>query len=148
MNQAEIKTIMSEELKLPADISAEQVKTGMTIRVHQKIKDVNAQGKERERVQVFEGIVLRVGGKGMGRTMTVRKISEGIGVEKIFPLNLPTIEKIECIKQAKVRRKYISFMRDSRKKRFKETHTINVRGSVVESSKEVKKAEPAAESAE
>ena len=120
---------MSEELKLPAEIKPEQVKTGMTIRVHQKIKDVNPQGKEKERIQVFEGIVLKVGGKGIGKTMTVRKVSEGVGVEKIFPLNLPSIEKIEAVKQAKVRRKFISFARDSRsKKRLKETRTINVRG--------------------
>ena|GEM_PF-610000 len=120
---------MSEELKLPADITPEQVRTGMTIRVHQKIKDVNAQGKERERVQVFEGLVLKVSGKGLGRTMTVRKVSEGIGVEKIFPLKLPSIEKVECIKQAKVRRQYISYVRHGKKKRFKEAREIKVRGA-------------------
>lgn len=142
---------MSEELKLPAEISAEQVKTGMTIRVHQKIIDVNPQGKEKERIQVFEGLVLKVGGRGVGKTMTVRKIAEGVGVEKIFPLNLPSIEKIECVKQAKVRRKYISFARDS-KKRFKETRNIKVRGNVpakqekpAAKAKEEKQQEPATE---
>ena len=139
---------MAEELKLPAEITPEQVRTGMTIRVHQKIKDVNAQGKERERIQVFEGLVLKVGGKGVGRTMTVRKVASGVGVEKIFPLNLPSIEKIEAVKQAKVRRKYITFVREGKTKRFKETRTIKVRGGTPkakEEKKEEAQAEPVAE---
>ncbi len=136
---------MNQELKLPADITPEQVRTGMTIRVHQKIKDVNAQGKERERIQVFEGLVLKVGGKGVGKTMTVRKVSDGVGVEKIFPLSLPSIEKIECVKQAKVRRKYISFIRESKKKRFKEAREIKVRGNIADA-KEAKKEEKKPES--
>jgi large subunit ribosomal protein L19 len=139
---------MSATLNLPAEITPEQVRTGMTIRVHQKIKDVSAQGKEKERVQIFEGIVLKVGGTGLGKTMTVRKIASGVGVEKIFPLTLPSIEKIECVKQAKVTRKHIGFVRDS-KKRLKESAVIKVRGEVkepVKENKEEKEPEPAIES--
>lgn len=93
------------------------VQPGMTIRVHQRITDVSPDGKERERTQVFEGVVLvRHGGRQPGATMTVRKISEGIGVERIFPLALPTIEKIEIVRSGRVRRARPYFLRTSKKK--------------------------------
>ncbi len=88
-------------------IAKEEVKPGMVVRIHQKIVDTNSKGEEKERIQVFQGMVLaRNHGKEIGSTITVRKISGNIGVEKIFPLNMPTIEKIELarkyrIKQAK-----------------------------------------------
>lgn len=90
---------------------------GMTVRVHQRIKDVTKDGKERERIQIFEGVVLaRHGGKESGATMTVRKVSEGIGVERIFPLALPTIEKIEIVSRGLVRRAKLFHLRNPRKK--------------------------------
>lgn len=90
---------------------------GMTVRIHQRITDVTPEGKERERIQIFDGIVLaRHGGSGESATITVRKISEGIGVEKIFPLHLPTIEKIEVVKRARVRRARLYFLRTNPKK--------------------------------
>ncbi|MBI4253041.1 50S ribosomal protein L19 [Candidatus Uhrbacteria bacterium] len=90
---------------------------GMTIRVHQKIKDVNPKGEEKERVQVFEGMVLaRKHGKESGATLTVRKISNGVGVEKIFPISLPSIVKVEKKKQAKVRRAKLGYLRTAKKK--------------------------------
>ncbi|MBI4281384.1 50S ribosomal protein L19 [Candidatus Uhrbacteria bacterium] len=93
------------------------VAPGMTVRVHQRITDVTPEGKERERIQIFDGIVLaHHGGKTDGATITVRKISEGIGVEKIFPLYLPTIEKIEIVKRARVRRARLYFLRTNPKK--------------------------------
>ncbi len=116
---------MAENMTLPADIKPEQIKTGMTIRVHQKIKEMDPNGKEKERVQVYEGLVIKVGGAGVSKTMTVRKISSMIGVEKIFPLTLPSITRIELMKMAKVRRNNISFVRDS-KKRLKEVKTVNL----------------------
>ncbi|MSR85447.1 50S ribosomal protein L19 [Candidatus Uhrbacteria bacterium] len=106
---------MENQLVLPATIIPTQVKTGMTIRVHQKIKETDKTGKEKERVQVFEGLVLKVGGNGVSKTMTVRKISDRIGVEKIFPLTLPSIVKLELVRMVKTRRQHIGFVRHSKK---------------------------------
>lgn len=119
---------MAETTSLPADIKPSQVETGMTIRVHQKIKDVSPSGEEKERVQVYEGLVISVGGNS-GKTMTVRKMSSGIGVEKIFPLALPTITRIEVVKKVKARRKVISFVRKSNK-RMKEIKQIKLKKEV------------------
>lgn len=97
------------------------LKPGMTIRVFQKIKELNIKGEEKERTQYFEGMIIaKKHGKEIGGTITVRKVSDGIGVEKIFPLNLPTITKIEIKKQAKVRRAKLSFLKKGYKKRLKE----------------------------
>lgn len=90
---------------------------GQTIRIHQKIKDVNSRGEEKERIQIFEGMVLKVkGGAGSTAAVTVRKISSGIGVEKIFPLYLPSIAKVEKIKQSNVRRSKLYYLRTYKKK--------------------------------
>jgi large subunit ribosomal protein L19 len=93
------------------------IKPGMTVKIHEKIIEKNAKGEAKERIQIFEGIVLaHKHGQEAGSTITVRKISGGIGVEKIFPLNSPIITKIEPIKQAKVKRAKLGFLRDSKKK--------------------------------
>ena len=98
-----------------------ELKPGMTVRVYQKIKELNIKGEEKERVQYFEGMIIaKKHGKEAGGTITVRKISNGVGVEKIFPLDLPTIEKIEIKKQAKVRRAKLYFLKRGHKKRLKE----------------------------
>lgn len=99
-------------------IKPEQVQTGMEIRIHQRISEQTAKGTK-ERIQVYEGLVIAVRGKNESKTMTVRKISDGIGVEKIYPLTLPSIEKIELVRQLKTRHKVMSFVRDN-KKRMKE----------------------------
>ena len=117
---------MSDTLTLPAVITANQIKTGMTIRLHLKIKDTNTAGIEKERIQVFEGLVLNVGGKAPAVSMTVRKVSGGIGVERIIPLAMPSIQKIELTKMVKTRRKDIGFIRDS-KKRLREIKNVKLK---------------------
>ena len=105
-----------EEKQLMPDL-----KPGMTIRIYQKIKELNTKGEEKERVQYFEGIIIaKKHGKEKGGTITVRKISDGVGVEKIFPLNLPTITKIEIKKEAQVRRAKLYFLKRGYKKKLKE----------------------------
>lgn len=126
---AEEKKDVAEEMTETATAKAEEttktipeLKPGMTIRVYQKIKEKNIKGEDKERVQYFEGMIIaKKHGKETGGTITVRKISNGVGVEKIFPLNLPTIEKIEIKKIAKVRRAKLYFLKDGYKKRLKET---------------------------
>lgn len=88
------------------------VRTGDTVRVHVKVREGN-----KERVQVFEGLVIAVKhGKGIDGTFTVRKESLGVGVERIFPLHSPRIVKVERVKQSKVRRAKLYFMRNLRGK--------------------------------
>jgi large subunit ribosomal protein L19 len=89
---------------------------GAVVKVHQKIKETNTKGEEKERVQIFEGMVLARRGHGISETVTVRKVAEGVGVEKIYPLAMPSIEKIEVGRQAKVNRAKLFFLRDYPKK--------------------------------
>ncbi|MBZ9578303.1 50S ribosomal protein L19 [Patescibacteria group bacterium] len=91
------------------------IRSGDTVKVYQKIRE-----KGKERIQVFEGVVLaRKHGKGIGATITVRKIISGIGVERIFPLHSPTIEKIEITKRGKVRRAKLYYLRKVKGKKAK-----------------------------
>lgn len=100
-----------------------EIVPGMTVKVHQKIKETDAKGKTKERIQIFEGIVLAVKKPNtISGTFTVRKISDGVGVEKIFPIKSPLIEKVVIVKQSKVRRAKLFYLRDY-KKRLKEKKT-------------------------
>ena len=103
------------------------IRPGDTVKVYQKIParvtKKSAAGKKdkekgKEKIQVFEGIVIaRKHGKEIGATITVRKVVDGIGVERIFPLHLPTIDKIEILKRSKVRRAKLYYLRKAKGKR-------------------------------
>ena len=97
-----MRTITQDYLK--NDIPAFNV--GDTVRVHIKIKEGN-----RERVQIFEGFVLKRQNGGIAETFTVRKIASGVGVEKTFPIHSPWVEKIEVVKRGQVRRARLHYMR-------------------------------------
>lgn len=96
-----IKNIENEALKEVADFNV-----GDTVKVYGKIKEGN-----RERIQVFEGVVLKRQGTGTRETFTVRKSSNGVGVEKTWPVYSPNVEKIEVIRRGKVRRAKLNYLR-------------------------------------
>lgn len=83
------------------------LRPGETVRVHVKVIE-----GEKERTQVFEGIVIAVSGSGSRATFTVRKVSYGVGVERIFPLHSPRIEKVEVVARGQVRRAKLYYLRD------------------------------------
>lgn len=97
-----IKNIEAAQLK--AEVP--QFNVGDTVRVHGKIKEGN-----RERIQVFEGTVLKKQGTGVRATFTVRKISNGVGVEKTWPLHSPIVEKVEVVRRGRVRRAKLNYLR-------------------------------------
>ena len=98
-----IREIEAEQLKATVDEFA----VGDTVRVYGKIKEGN-----RERIQIFEGTVLKRQGGGNRETFTVRKASNGVGVEKTWPLHSPNVEKIEVVRRGKVRRAKLNYLRD------------------------------------
>src|SRR6056297_3278833 len=120
--QGSSSAVAQQEEKQSQSIpSAKDLKPGMTVRVYQKIKELNMKKEEKERIQYFEGIIIaKKHNSEAGGSITVRRVANGIGVEKIFPLNLPTITKIEIKKQAKVRRSKLYFLKRGYKKRLKE----------------------------
>jgi len=108
-----IKTTSTEEL----DRTFPEVKPGTIVRVHQEITELNPKGEEKKRIQIFEGTVLeRKHGQGIGATITVYKISEGVGVEKIFPLFAPTVKQIEVVQQNKASRAKLDYLRRPHKR--------------------------------
>ena len=102
-----IDRIEAGELKKEAP----QVRIGDTVRAHIRIVE-----GEKERVQVFEGIVIRLRGGGVRKTMTLRKVSFGVGVERILPLHSPRLEKTEVVRRAKVRQAKLYYLRNLRGK--------------------------------
>ena len=98
-----IKAIEAEQLK--QDVP--EVHVGDTVKVYGKIKEGN-----RERIQVFEGTVIKKQGGSNRATFTVRKLSNGVGVEKTWPLHSPNVEKVEIVRKGKVRRAKLYYLRD------------------------------------
>lgn len=107
MNQALLKAITEEQLRkdLPA------FRAGDTLRVHVKVVEGS-----RERIQIFEGVVIRRRGGGISETFTARKMSYGVGVERTFPVHSPKIAKIEVMRRGKVRRAKLYYLRSLRGK--------------------------------
>ena len=113
-----IKSIEHEQLKNKIP----ELKVGNTVRVHVRIKEGN-----KERIQVFEGIIIKVQGGGVNQTFTVRKISYGVGVEKTFLVHSPLVEKVELVRVGKARRAKLFYLRDRVGKAAKTKEDIGAR---------------------
>ena len=113
-----IKSIEHEQMKnkIPA------LKVGDTVKVHQRIKEGN-----RERIQVFEGIIIKKQGGGVNATFTVRRVAYGVGVEKTFLVHSPMIEKVEVVRVGKARRAKLYYLRDRVGKSAKTKEDIGAR---------------------
>ena len=142
-----IKSIEHEQLKSKIP----DIKIGDTVRVHQRVKEGN-----RERIQVFEGIVIKKQNGGLNETFTVRRISYGVGVEKTFLIHSPLVEKVELVRVGKVRRAKLYYLRDRIGKAAKtkenvganlkrEQITVKEEAEKAREKEEEKKAEKAAE---
>ena len=113
-----IKSIEHEQMKN----AIPNLKVGDTIRVHQRIKEGN-----RERIQVFEGIIIKKQGGGLNATFTVRRVAYGCGVEKTFLIHSPMVEKIEVVRVGKARRAKLYYLRDRVGKAAKTKEDIGAR---------------------
>ncbi len=113
-----IKSIEHEQLKNKIP----ELKVGNTVKVHVRIKEGN-----KERIQVFEGIIIKVQGGGVNKTFTVRKISYGVGVEKTFLVHSPLVEKVELVRVGKARRARLFYLRDRVGKAAKTKEQVGAR---------------------
>lgn len=113
-----IKSIEHEQLKNKIP----ELKVGNTVKVHVRIKEGN-----KERIQVFEGIIIKVQGGGVNQTFTVRKISYGVGVEKTFLVHSPLVEKVELVRVGKARRARLFYLRDRIGKAAKTKEQVGAR---------------------
>jgi len=113
-----IKSIEHEQLKNKIP----ELKVGNTVKVHVRIKEGN-----KERIQVFEGIIIKVQGGGVNQTFTVRKISYGVGVEKTFLVHSPLVEKVELVRVGKARRARLFYLRDRVGKAAKTKEQVGAR---------------------
>ena len=113
-----IKSIEHEQLKNKIPV----LKVGDTVRVHQRIKEGN-----RERIQVFEGIIIKKQGGGINATFTVRRVAYGVGVEKTFLVHSPMMEKVEVVRVGKARRAKLYYLRDRVGKAAKTKEQIGAR---------------------
>jgi large subunit ribosomal protein L19 len=102
-----VKMVEARELREKVPVFA----VGDTVKVHVKVRE-----GEKERIQIFEGIVIARRGGGVSASFTVRKISDGVGVERIFPLHSPILEKVEVTRQGRVRRAKLYYLRERRGK--------------------------------
>ena len=113
-----IKSIEHEQLKKQVPM----LKVGDTVKVHVRVKEGN-----RERIHIFEGIIIKKQGGGVNETFTVRRISYGVGVEKTFMLHSPTVEKVEVVRVGKARRAKLYYLRDRVGKAAKTKEQVGAR---------------------
>lgn len=113
-----IKSIEHEQMKNKIPV----LNVGDTVKVHVRVKEGN-----RERIQVFEGIIIKVQGGGVNQTFTVRRISYGVGVEKTFLVHSPAVEKVEVVRVGKVRRARLFYLRDRLGKSAKTKEKVGAR---------------------
>lgn len=113
-----LKSIEHEQLKSKIP----ELRIGDTVKVHVKVKEGN-----RERIQVFEGIIIKKQGGGVNATFTVRRISYGVGVEKTFLINSPMVEKVEVVRVGKARRAKLYYLRDRVGKAAKTKEKVGAR---------------------
>ena len=131
-----IKSIEHEQMKNKIP----ELKVGNTVKVHVRVKEGN-----RERIQVFEGTIIKVQGGGVNQTFTVRRISYGVGVEKTFLVHSPTVEKVEVTRVGKARRAKLFYLREKLGKSAKTKEKVGAR---IETKEVVLKEEMTEESAE
>ena len=92
-----------------------EFRVGDNIKVNLKIMEKDSKGKEKIRIQVYEGLVMAIKGSGISKTFTVRKVSGNVGTEKTFPMHSPVIDSIEVVRKGKVRRAKLNYIRDLKK---------------------------------
>ena len=133
-----IKSIEHEQLKNKIP----ELKVGNTVRVHQRIKEGN-----RERIQVFEGIIIKKQGGGVNATFTVRRVAYGVGVEKTFLVHSPMVEKVEVVRVGKARRAKLYYLRDriGKAAKTKEDVTARIENREIVIKEELPVEEPAVE---
>ena len=131
-----IKSIEHEQMKNKIP----ELKVGNTVKVHVRVKEGN-----RERIQVFEGTIIKVQGGGVNQTFTVRRISYGVGVEKTFLVHSPTVEKVEVVRVGKARRAKLFYLRNKLGKSAKTKEQVGAR---IETKEVVLKEEMSENSAE
>jgi len=136
------RTDLIEQSFLRTDLP--DLRPGDTVKVHVRVVEGN-----RERVQVFQGVVIRRSGGGIRETFTVRKISFGVGVERTFPLHSPSISKLELVQRGRVRRAKLYYLRDLRgkKARIRERRVDDVKLAAIEAAAQEAAMEAAAEEA-
>ena len=133
-----IKSIEHEQLKNKIP----ELKVGNTVRVHQRSKEGN-----RERIQVFEGIIIKKQGGGVNATFTVRRVAYGVGVEKTFLVHSPMVEKVEVVRVGKARRAKLYYLRDriGKAAKTKEDVTARIENREIVIKEELPTEEPAVE---
>lgn len=126
-----------------------EFRPGDTVRVHVRIREQSRE-EERERVQAFEGVVIRISGSGLSETFTVRRVTYGIGVERTFPLHAPVIDRIEVTRRGTTRRAKLYYLRgrSGRQSRIREDMSRTIEATTVEEMEAAAEQIEAAEAAE